>query len=221
MSDKAESRDRGKIRDADRSRRAILDAAEELFAKRGFDGVSLGQIATAAGLSRGTPSYFFGSKEQLYRAVLEGAFEDREEAARDACLPLVAWARSDDGSSIEKPLATAVEGYLDFLLSRPSFLKLIQREELAGGSRLQDVPRESRAVEEAFTAVRSVASKRGLKSFAVEDAVLVFISLTFFPLAQRSTFMAALGKDLGEARARRRHVRLVTAQLLQLTGPGE
>jgi len=218
VSDKAESQSGDKLRDADRSRRLILSAAEELFAERGFDGVSLGQIAALAGLSRGTPSYFFGSKEQLYRAILEGAFEDREEAARDACLPLVTWARSDGRSSIEKPLATAVEGYVDFLLSRASFLKLIQREELAGGSRLRNVPRESKAIEEAFTAVRSVAAKRGLKSFPVRDAVLVFISLTFFPLAQRSTFMAALGKDLGETRARRQHVRLVTSQLLHLIG---
>lgn len=218
MDDTAKSRDRDRIRDADRSRRLILSAAEELFAEHGFDGVSLGQIAAAAELSRGTPSYFFGSKEQLYRAVLEAAFEDREEAARDACRPLVAWARSEAGSSIEKPLAMAVAGYLDFLLSRASFLKLIQREELAGGSRLLNVPRESRAVEEAFSAVRAVAPSRGLKSFAVRDAVLVFISLTFFPLAQRSTFMAALGTDLGEATARRRHVRLVTAQLLHLVG---
>lgn len=221
MSDKAESPGGERIRDADRSRRAILGVAEELFAERGFDGVSLGQIAAAAKLSRGTPSYFFGSKEQLYRAVLEGAFEDREEAARDACRPLVAWAQSDNETSIERPLGAAVEGYLDFLLSRAAFLKLIQREELAGGSRLREVPRESKAIEEAFAAVRSVAPKRGLKNFAVADAVLVFISLTFFPLAQRSTFMAALGKDLGETRVRRRHIRLVTAQLLQLTGSGE
>jgi len=218
MSDRAKSRDGDRSRDADRSRRLILGAAEELFAEHGFDGVSLGQIAAAAELSRGTPSYFFGSKEQLYRAVLEAAFEDREEAARDACRPLVAWAGSDDGPSIEKPLAMAVAGYLDFLLSRASFLKLIQREELVGGSRLQDVPRESKAIEEAFSVVRSVAPKRGLKSFAVQDAVLVFIALTFFPLAQRSTFMAALGKDLEEARVRRRHVRLVTDQLLHLVG---
>ena len=44
------------------------------------------------------------------------------------------------------------------------------------------MPRESRAVEEAFAAVRSVAAKRGLKNFAVPDAVLVFIWLTFFTL---------------------------------------
>ena len=71
-------------RDATRSRRAILEAAERLFADRGFEGTSLGAIAAAAGLSRGTPSYFFGNKEELYRAVLEQLFAEREVAVRAA-----------------------------------------------------------------------------------------------------------------------------------------
>ena len=221
MSGKATSGQKDKLRDADRSREAILRAAEELFAERGFDSVSLGEIAAVADLSRGTPSYFFGSKEQLHRAVLEQVFRDREEATRRACLPLVTWADSDGGSPIRRPLTEAVDGYLEFLLRRPSFLKLIQREELAGSSRLQGVPRESKAIEDAFAAVRAVAGKRGLKTFKVDDAVLVFVSLTFFPLAQHSTFMASLDRDLSEANTRRRHVRLAVDQLLCLIGSGQ
>ncbi|MDP9362946.1 MAG: TetR/AcrR family transcriptional regulator, partial [Chloroflexota bacterium] len=64
----------GRTRDADRSREAILDAAEALFAERGYEGASLQEIGRAAGVSRGTPGYFFGSKERLYQAVLERAF---------------------------------------------------------------------------------------------------------------------------------------------------
>lgn len=60
-------------RDADRSRADILDAAERLFAAEGFDSVTMAEIGAAAGLSRGTPGYFFGQKEQLYRVVLERA----------------------------------------------------------------------------------------------------------------------------------------------------
>jgi AcrR family transcriptional regulator len=216
MSSKATAEGNEKIRDADRSREAILRAAEDLFAERGFDGVSLGEIAADAGLSRGAPSYFFGSKAELYRGVLEGVFSEREEAASQACQPLVAWASSEDRTPIQRPLTEAVEGYLDFLLRRPSFVMLIQREELAGASHLKGVRRESKAIKEAFAAVRAVAGKRGLKSFEVDDAVLVFVSLTFFPLAQRSTFMASLGRDLSNAKDRRSHVRLVVGQLLHL-----
>src|ERR1700742_962494 len=86
-----------KLRDGERSREAILGAAESLFAEHGFDGVSLGQIAAESGLSRGTPSYFFGSKAELYEAVLARAFERREDATRSACEPLSAWAAGDGG----------------------------------------------------------------------------------------------------------------------------
>ena len=209
---------RTQVRDAARSRKLILEAAESLFAERGFDSVSLGEIAAAAGLSRGTPSYFFGSKSQLYQAVLEQVFEDREDVTRRACRPLVDWAQSEGPHPIQRPLAKAVEGYLEFLLQRPSFLKLIQREELAGAARLRRVPRESKAIEHAFASVRKVANKRGLKAFAVDDAVLVFVSLTFSPLAQRSTFMASLERDLSDPKIRRRHVRLVVDQLLRVVG---
>jgi hypothetical protein len=153
--------------------------------------------------------------------VLEKVFRDREEATRQACRPLIVWADSEDKTSIRDPLAEAVNGYLDFLLGRPSFFKLIQREELAGAIHLQEVPRESKAIEEAFVAVRAVAGQRDLKVFDVSNAVLLFVSLTFFPLAQRSTFMASLGRDLTDANARRKHVRLAVDQLLHLTGQGQ
>ena len=50
-----------KERNATRSRAAILDAAERLFAERGYDATSLTEVGAAAGVSRGTPGYFFGS----------------------------------------------------------------------------------------------------------------------------------------------------------------
>jgi AcrR family transcriptional regulator len=208
-----------RTRDAARSREAILAAGERLFAARGFDGTSIGEVATAAGLSRGAPNYFFGSKSELYVAVLERVFADREEATRRAFEPLVAWAAEDGpGGSLEAALAEAVDGYLEFLVARPTFLRLLQREELAGGTRLRATPRDSRAIEEAFAALRRVSEARGLAGFEVADAVLVFVSLTFSPLTQRATFMAALGRDLDDPEVRRRHARLVVDQLLRLLG---
>ena len=208
-----------RTRDAGRSREALLAAGERLFAERGFDGASLAEVAAAAGLSRGAPNYFFGSKDELYVAVLERVFADREEATRRAFEPVLRWAGEEGGGvMLEVALKEAVDGYLGFLLARPSFLKLLQREELAGAAGLRATPRDSRAIEEAFTALRGVSGARGLASFDVSDAVLVFVSLTFSPLTQRETFMASLGRDLEDPRARSRHAQLVVDQLLRLLG---
>jgi AcrR family transcriptional regulator len=54
-------------RNGNRTREAVLDAAERLFAEKGYDATSLNDVGTAAGVSRGTPGYFFGSKTDLYR----------------------------------------------------------------------------------------------------------------------------------------------------------
>jgi AcrR family transcriptional regulator len=201
-----------KTRDADRTRRQVLDAAEERFARRGYDATSLAEIGTAAGVSRGTPSYFFGSKEQLYVAVLERVFAAREDATAAAFAPLHDWVDSGDGT-LERALTRAVEGYMAFLLARPTFVRLIEWEELEGGQRLQATPRASRAIEDAFAAARAAAKPRGLRTFRVDDAVLLFVSLTFSPLAQTATFMATLGRDLTDRATLRRHVRFVVAQL--------
>lgn len=49
----------------------MLDAAQRLFARKGYTLTSLKEIGEEAEVSRGTPSYFFGSKEGLYVAVKE------------------------------------------------------------------------------------------------------------------------------------------------------
>jgi|GEM_PF-1311434 len=215
---------RPRIRDADRSRKAILAAAEALFAEHGFEAVSLQEIGDAAGLSRGTPNYFFGSKQELYVAVLQRVFADREQATTHAFAPVRAWCESERAGSLRRALTRAIESYMSFLLARPAFVRLIVREELRGGEGLRRAQHESSAMREALAAVRAVANRRSLRSFDVDDAVLVLVSLTFSPISQQSTFMAALGRDLTDAAVRAHHVRLVVGQMLQLLGaanPGQ
>jgi AcrR family transcriptional regulator len=207
---------RKRSRDPGRSRGALLTAAGRLFAERGFEATSLTDIGAAAGLSRGTPSYFFGSKEGLYRAVLERAFEDRDRATAAAFGPVREWDGSGDMASLRAALADAVGAYMDFLSGHPSFQRLVQREELAGGERLAGVERESRAIREAFEALRSRSGADRFEAFDVDDAVLVCVSLTYSPLAQHSTFMSALGRNLDDPATRARHVELVAGQLLAL-----
>ena len=48
----------------------ILDAAEQLFMEHGFEATSLRQLTTAAGVNLAAVNYHFGSKEELFQAVL-------------------------------------------------------------------------------------------------------------------------------------------------------
>ena len=181
--------------------------------------MSLAEIATAAGLSRGTPNYFFGSKGQLYQEVLQRVFADRQAATAGAIRPVVLWCESaGDRGDLRNALAAGLEGYMTFLLQRPSFTRFISWEELAGGRRLQESDRRSTALSDAFSRVRSVARQRGLAPFRVEDAVFLFISLTFSPLAHRHTCLVSLGRDLTEPRARERHIKFAADQMMHLVG---
>src|SRR5258706_15378987 len=100
-------------RDAGRSRRAILDAAERLFALAGFEGVSLAEIGAAAGVSRGLPAYLFGNKQDLYQATIDRAAQRVRERIEKTIRP----ARP---ASLETTLDRFIAAYIDYLASSPA-----------------------------------------------------------------------------------------------------
>ena len=65
-----------RARDGQATRAAILDAAAEVFADRGFDGASLRDLAEAAGVTRSLIHHHFGSKEELWESVVDRFFMD-------------------------------------------------------------------------------------------------------------------------------------------------
>lgn len=73
--------------DADRSRRALLNAALEEFAAKGFAGARVAEIAERAGLNKQLINYYFENKQGLYRAV-QRSWMERESAFADPELPL-------------------------------------------------------------------------------------------------------------------------------------
>jgi AcrR family transcriptional regulator len=52
------------------TREAVLDAARRLFAERGYDGASVRDIATAAGVDPALVHHYFGAKQELFLSVL-------------------------------------------------------------------------------------------------------------------------------------------------------
>ncbi len=88
----------------ERTREALLDAAEDLFARQGVPRASLRAITRAAGANLAAVHYHFGSKEALVRAVLSRRLGplNRERLARlEACDP------GPDGTPEPRALVTA------------------------------------------------------------------------------------------------------------------
>src|SRR4051812_29993633 len=62
---------------SDDTRARLIRAATELFAKNGFDGTSIKDLASHAGVNVSLVSYHFGGKEGLYRACVEQFGQER------------------------------------------------------------------------------------------------------------------------------------------------
>ncbi|HET9576484.1 MAG TPA: TetR/AcrR family transcriptional regulator [Usitatibacter sp.] len=61
----------------------ILDAAEQLFMEHGFEATSLRQLTAAAGVNLAAVNYHFGSKEELFQAVLTRRLDDMNQERID------------------------------------------------------------------------------------------------------------------------------------------
>ncbi|ATQ44162.1 TetR/AcrR family transcriptional regulator [Caulobacter mirabilis] len=68
-----------KIRNAAMTRAAILEAARKRFAREGYDGASLREIASDAGVDAALISRYFGSKDELFMEVVSLACEPNPE----------------------------------------------------------------------------------------------------------------------------------------------
>jgi AcrR family transcriptional regulator len=108
--------------DAARNRAAVLDAAVRLFTEHGVDAVSMDQIATAAGVGKGTLFRRFGDKAGLAVALLDARERELQEAILSGPPPL------GPGSPAADRLVAFVDAYLDYLLGH---LDLVRMSETA------------------------------------------------------------------------------------------
>jgi TetR/AcrR family transcriptional regulator len=179
-----------RVRDADRSREQILDAAEGLFAERGYEETSLADVGRVAGVSRATPGYFFGSKAELHRAVIERCFADVRQAVREGKARALA-----SGQTPEVILAGAVADYADFVAARPNFVRLIEREALSDRTVLEGMPLRLAVWQEALAAFRQELGLDISDTAEAAHLLLSLVALTWFPIIHGRTFLKAVGLD--------------------------
>lgn len=119
----------------DQNRKRILAAATRLFARQGFDGTRMAAIAEAAELPKANVYYHFGTKLDIYLAILSELLDDWMAAMVEL---------RADRDPIEA-LSAYIRTKLDHARTHPDQTRIFASEVIAGAPR---IPAETRALME-------------------------------------------------------------------------
>jgi len=165
-------------RKGERTAERILDAAEAVFAERGYAGATLRDVAAQVDLR--TPSLYnhFPNKESLYAAVLERGISPVLDALAEV---VEARDRSD------RDVRQVVERTMDLVGRRPNLPRLIQHETLSGGRHLTPMLREwiQRTFARAYEMVEasSAASRWEPDQFPLLVLAMYHVFVGYFAIA--------------------------------------
>ncbi|MEN3295953.1 MAG: hypothetical protein V7642_5206 [Burkholderiales bacterium] len=184
-------------RNAVRTRQAIIEAATGEFAALGLGGARMDAIALRAGLNKRLLYYYFGSKEDLFQAVLERAYENIRTA--EGALQL------DEADPVEA-VRRLVSFTWHYYISHPEFLTLLNSENLHQAAHLKNsaIIRELNSpLIQTLDKVLERGRAAGLFRSGV-DPLQLYISiagLSFFYLSNRHTLQVVFGRDLKQPKA--------------------
>jgi len=179
-----------KLRDPERTRRRILDAATEEFARFGLGGARVDRIASRAGANKRMLYYYFGDKDRLFLAALEDRYAHIRSAERALEL---------EHLGPRAALKRLVEFTWNYFLEHPEFLTLLNSENLHKGRHVA----RSRRVRDMHSPLvetlrRVLARRKGV------DPVQLYISIAgegYFYLSNRYTLSRIFGRNLMDRRA--------------------
>jgi len=143
-----------RTRDADATRSRILAAAKSEFAKLGLGGARVDEIAGKAQANKRMIYHYFGSKEDLFRVVLEEAYLDIRNA--EQALEL-------DHLPPREALETLVRFTWQYYLDNPEFITLVNSANLHRGRHLEGSERLCTASRRFVNMVRGILD-RGVES---------------------------------------------------------
>ncbi|WP_435547074.1 TetR/AcrR family transcriptional regulator [Desulfobacterium sp. N47] len=165
-----------------RTRELILELSVPFFAKHGYNGVSMRDIAAAAGLTPAALYYHFPDKEQLYINVVAHEFSGKAVALTIALnSPETAW----------EWLKKFIETLANLATTDEYFLPLMQRVRLDSNAARQHKLAEY-VFKDIFIAVHNLVSELNLRDDAHMLSMSIF-GLIFFPLEMGAIRMSMPG----------------------------
>ncbi|QOG23065.1 MULTISPECIES: TetR/AcrR family transcriptional regulator [Bradyrhizobium] len=202
-------------RDPVATRNKLLTAARLEFAKHGFAGARVDEIAERAGVNKQLVYHYFGDKDALYLAVLEWVYADIREQERRLNL---------EGLPPDKAIKKLIEASFDYLATNPDFIVLLNDENRGGARHVRGSTRLEAMHSPLVVSVSHILNE-GVRAGMFRkgiDPVQLYISIAalgYFYLSNTPTLSAIFGKDLSTRTARRNRRRHVVDLVLHSLRP--
>ncbi|WDF74005.1 TetR/AcrR family transcriptional regulator [Novosphingobium sp. KACC 22771] len=193
-----------------RTREDILEVAGHEFSEKGLAGARIDEIAEKTQTSKRMIYYHFGSKDGLYQAVLQRAYEtirNQEQAARFEDL------------SPEQALRAIIGHNFDYHFEHPDFVRLVMNENVHKGDHIAQIPgmrERNRTVIAALGAILKKGVDQGVFRDGIDpvDLHMTISALSFYNVSNRYTFRQNFGVDFAEsAQKARRRVQIIDCVL--------
>lgn len=195
----------GRGSEAEETRENIIAVATREFADKGLAGARIDEIADQTATSKRMIYYHFGSKEGLYRAVLEqayGTIRGQEAQARFETMPA------------DEAMRALVGHTFDYHTGHPEFVRLVMNENIHHGDHIGTVPgikERNRQVINTLRAIIDTGVSDGLFRDDIDPVHLhmSISSLCFYNVSNRYTFSYGFGVEVASpkmAKKRRAHI---------------
>jgi AcrR family transcriptional regulator len=192
-------------RDADRTRQEILDVAAREFADRGFAGARVDEIAERTRTTKRMIYYYYGSKEQLFVAVLERAYAEIRAAEQTI-----------DVDHLEPAAAIRrlAELTFDHQESHPDFSRLVAIENIHRAEHISgraDFAGQNSPAIELIERIleRGYADGVFTRQIDAVDLHMMISSFCVFRMANRHTFGAIFDRDPADPALRDRYRKML------------
>ncbi|SRR5579871_4049808 len=126
---------RGQVkgRNAEETREAILNAAEEVFAEHGFDGARIDAIAERSGYNKSLIFQYYGDKLGLYSEVLIRSDKELNALQARVLMPMLEDSTiARDAYKLKRLLETTVRVIFDYMLEHPLLVRMVNWEMAEG-----------------------------------------------------------------------------------------
>lgn len=186
---------KGRPRDAEQTRKRILDAATAEFARKGLGGARVDEIAARSKANKRMIYHYFGSKEELFKAVIETAYVGIRTAEKKLHL---------DELEPEEAIATLVRFTWNYYLQHPEFLTLVNSENLHRAKHLKN-SEVIRTVSGQFVSMVKSILDRGVAKGVFRSGIdpvqlnITIAAIGYYYLTNRFTGSIVFERDLMSA----------------------